>query len=244
MTDRAAFGVELRRARERRGLTLDQISEQTKVSAAHFAGLERGDISRWPSGIFRRAFIRGYAATVGLDPDEIVVRFGQVFPDSPEAPRAPARAEQVVRNEAPEPDETAVEPSADTPILRLALDHSGPDRGVRKFEVTGRRLLSGAIDVTVALVPAALIALVAGGGWFWVAAACIGLTGHLGFFGVMGTTPGSWLFARHRLAQKQTMSVASSGRRRPDGEVPVGGRRHVPRHPARPLAVHAHRVRH
>jgi transcriptional regulator with XRE-family HTH domain len=244
MTDRAAFGLELRRARERRGLTLDQISTHTKVSAAHFEGLERGDISRWPSGIFRRAFIRGYAASVGLDPDDTVARFGQVFPESPEASRTTAHAEPVVRDDSLLREDLAVETPVDTPGLRLALDHSGPDRPVMPFDVTARRALSGAIDVGLALVPAAAVALVAGGGWFWIAAACIGLTGHLGFSGIMGTTPGSWLLARRRLVQPQTASLVPAGRRRSDGEVPVGGRRHVPRHATRPLPAHAHRVRH
>jgi transcriptional regulator with XRE-family HTH domain len=248
MTDRAAFGLELRRARERRGLTLDQISEQTKVSAAHFAGLERGDISRWPSGIFRRAFIRGYAATVGLDPDETVVRFGQVFPETPEVVRDTARAGQAIRSEAWEPEGAAVEAAADAPadapVLRLALDQSLADGSARRLELVGRRVLSGTIDVSLALLPAALLSLIAGRGWFWLAATCIGLAGHLGFFGLMGTTPGSWLSARRRVAQPRPLVPASSGRRRSDGDVPVAGRRHVPRHATRPLPAHAHRVRH
>jgi hypothetical protein len=81
MSERAAFGTELRRARERRGLTLEAIAEQTKVSAGHFAGLERADLSRWPSGIFRRAFVRCCSAGcilragIGCFGDSFRVRF-------------------------------------------------------------------------------------------------------------------------------------------------------------------------
>jgi transcriptional regulator with XRE-family HTH domain len=73
------FGLALRQARERRGLTVDDVALCTKVSAALFVGLERGDVSRWPSGIFRRAFVRGYAECVGLDPETVLAGFLRVY---------------------------------------------------------------------------------------------------------------------------------------------------------------------
>lgn len=69
-----SVGAFLRRERERRGITLRSISEQTKVSVPLLEGLEADDLSRWPGGIFRRAFVRGYATSVGLDPDEVIRR--------------------------------------------------------------------------------------------------------------------------------------------------------------------------
>jgi transcriptional regulator with XRE-family HTH domain len=80
--EQAAFGAALRRERERRGLSLDLIAEQTKVSAGLLAGLERGDLTRWPAGIFRRAFVRAYAEAVGLDATDVLREFVQLFPDS------------------------------------------------------------------------------------------------------------------------------------------------------------------
>jgi hypothetical protein len=38
-------------------------------------------LSRWPSGVFRRAFMRSYAEAIGLDPDEVVREFLERFPD-------------------------------------------------------------------------------------------------------------------------------------------------------------------
>jgi transcriptional regulator with XRE-family HTH domain len=75
------FGASLRRERERRGISLDAIAETTKVSASVLAGLERGDLSRWPSGIFRRAFVRAYATAVGLDAEDTLGEFLGVFPE-------------------------------------------------------------------------------------------------------------------------------------------------------------------
>jgi hypothetical protein len=75
MSEPTTLGAYLRRERERRGLALKTISESTKVSVGLLEGLEADDISRWPGGIFRRAFVRSYAECVGLDPDEVVKRF-------------------------------------------------------------------------------------------------------------------------------------------------------------------------
>jgi transcriptional regulator with XRE-family HTH domain len=77
MEEFTTLGGYLRAERERRGLTLRAISENTKVSLPLLEGLEGDDISRWPGGIFRRAFVRAYAEAVGLDPDAIFRRFEQ-----------------------------------------------------------------------------------------------------------------------------------------------------------------------
>ena len=66
------FGTALREARERRGITLRQIADHTKISIASLEALERSDASRLPGGIFARSFVRSYAAEVGLDPDATV----------------------------------------------------------------------------------------------------------------------------------------------------------------------------
>ena len=63
MTD--SFGARLRRERERRRISIKSIAESTNIRAALFEQLERGDASKWPSGIFRRSFIRAYASAIG-----------------------------------------------------------------------------------------------------------------------------------------------------------------------------------
>ena len=63
----AEFGDFLRRARERRGLTLQQIARETKIPFRHLDALEHGDLSVVPQGIYRRAEIRAFARSVGLD---------------------------------------------------------------------------------------------------------------------------------------------------------------------------------
>jgi transcriptional regulator with XRE-family HTH domain len=73
------FGRRLCEQRERRGITLDAIAASTKIKGSLFAGLERGDVSDWPAGIFRRAFIREYARGIGLVPEPIVAEFLEIF---------------------------------------------------------------------------------------------------------------------------------------------------------------------
>jgi hypothetical protein len=64
------------------------------VSQALWDGLERNDLSRWPNGIFARAFVREYAQLVGLDPDATVDEFCRCFP------QGDRRAEPVLRGSA------------------------------------------------------------------------------------------------------------------------------------------------
>src|SRR5690242_20006115 len=80
------FGPRLRAERERRKIPLAAISANTKISVALLEGLERDDVSRWPSGIFRRSFVRDYAHAVGLDADATLREFLDLFPDPIEAP--------------------------------------------------------------------------------------------------------------------------------------------------------------
>ena len=82
---RQAFALTLRTHREQIGITLPDIAESTKISAALLSGLERGDVSRWPKGIFRRSFFREYVVAIGLSPEPLLNDFVRLFPDEPAA---------------------------------------------------------------------------------------------------------------------------------------------------------------
>lgn len=92
-----SFGARLRYERERRQIALRSIAEQTKIGVPLLEGLERDDASRWPSGIFRKSFIRAYADAIGLDPEPVVREFLERHPDPLETepaatPFVPAKA--------------------------------------------------------------------------------------------------------------------------------------------------------
>jgi cytoskeletal protein RodZ len=80
-----SFGARLRQQREARQIDLVAISEQTKIKFALLEALENDDVSHWPSGIFRRAYIRTYAQFIGLDPDALLREFLDVHPDPGDA---------------------------------------------------------------------------------------------------------------------------------------------------------------
>src|SRR3954470_12207484 len=79
-----SFGARMRETRERQQVALSTIAEQTKIKMSLLEALERDDVSHWPSGIFRRAFIRAYAHAIGLEPDVVVREFLEHYPDPPE----------------------------------------------------------------------------------------------------------------------------------------------------------------
>jgi transcriptional regulator with XRE-family HTH domain len=89
-----AFGPNLRRIRLQRGISLQQLVEATKVAEGLWVAFERNDVSRWPAGIFARAYVRQYALAIGVDPDATVDEFCRWFP------QGDRRAEKLVRNHA------------------------------------------------------------------------------------------------------------------------------------------------
>jgi cytoskeleton protein RodZ len=70
-----AFGDRLRREREMRGVTLDEIAESTKISKRSLQALEEDDFDLLPGGIFNKGFIRAYARYLGIDEDQAVADY-------------------------------------------------------------------------------------------------------------------------------------------------------------------------
>ena len=107
-------GARLREAREKRGVSLQHVASRTRISVMSLEALERSDLSRLPGGIFTRAFVRAYAAEVGLDPERTIDDFIAELP--PEAATATAHSSSVEDGEKLESDRRAV-----ATALRLAL---------------------------------------------------------------------------------------------------------------------------
>jgi cytoskeleton protein RodZ len=70
-----AFGEELRRAREQRGMTVEAVCEATKVPAKHIRALEAGALEELPGGVFRRGLVRSYLSALGLEEGAWMKRF-------------------------------------------------------------------------------------------------------------------------------------------------------------------------
>jgi transcriptional regulator with XRE-family HTH domain len=73
--DRGNVGERLRHARERAGLSIQEISTRTKIRAAIVQAIEREDFGQLPPGLLGRGFLRAYAHEVGLDQGSVVQQF-------------------------------------------------------------------------------------------------------------------------------------------------------------------------
>jgi cytoskeletal protein RodZ len=71
----AAFGRWLARERELRGLAREAVGRAMKVAPGVVETLESGDEARMPPRAYAVGWLRAYAAAVGLDADEVVLRF-------------------------------------------------------------------------------------------------------------------------------------------------------------------------
>jgi cytoskeletal protein RodZ len=67
-------GTELRQARERAGLSVEEIGQRTKIQLYKIEALEQGDYDRLPQGIYLDGIVRSYSHEVKIDPEAMVER--------------------------------------------------------------------------------------------------------------------------------------------------------------------------
>jgi len=97
-----SFGERLKREREQRGITLDDICVSTKISTRLLLALEEDRFHELPGGIFNKGFVRAYARHLRLDEDDIVAEYLEasgeaprpVLVEPPEVPAEPASKPQ------------------------------------------------------------------------------------------------------------------------------------------------------
>ena len=105
-----SFSDDLRRERERQGVSLESISQITKVSQRHLQELEAGEFGSLPGGVFRKGILRAYLSALHLEPVPWVERFEQTLAElekPAETPESLAQfAENISRNrpETPSPE--------------------------------------------------------------------------------------------------------------------------------------------
>jgi cytoskeleton protein RodZ len=67
-----SLGQELKRAREERGITIQDISNATHVGMRFLHAIENDTFDVLPGGVFNRAFVRKFAKQVGYDEEQAV----------------------------------------------------------------------------------------------------------------------------------------------------------------------------
>lgn len=95
------FFSELRKAREAKGTTLSDISDATSIDVRFLEAIEQGNTAILPQA-YVRAFIREYAAVLGLDPVETLQRYEKaVSPEELHPPVQPQPAERTEQTPSP-----------------------------------------------------------------------------------------------------------------------------------------------
>jgi hypothetical protein len=196
MSDRDTFGPRLRAERERRGISLDTISSVTKVGVDLWEGLERNDFSRWPSGIFARAFVRDYARAIGLDSDEAVNEFCRLFPIGDRRASRLIQAQAQLLGHHLSYAESAGLPHGDR---RSAVEEDSEESAIIRARLAARAL-STAIDAAASLVLSFGVSVVTGL-QFWPVAGMVTVMYYTVMTIAFGASPGGKAVdhIRHRL---------------------------------------------
>jgi len=79
------FGKELQLEREKRGVSLETVADETKVSTRFLRALEVDDFGSLPGGVFQRGIVRSYCRFLGLDEQEWLTRFASTAESGSEA---------------------------------------------------------------------------------------------------------------------------------------------------------------
>lgn len=95
-----SFGEKLKQEREKRKITLEQISSSTKIGTRMLQALEEDKFNQLPGGIFNKGFVRAYSRAVGLDEDQTVAEYLQASGDAaPVSTEIAAREDGARQNE-------------------------------------------------------------------------------------------------------------------------------------------------
>ncbi len=124
-------GLDLKAFRESRGLTIEAIYNATKVRPAFLEAIESGNYEVLPERIYSEAFIKSYAAQIGVNPEDILSRYRRFLnvpapgkaPDKKAEKKAEKRKDEGKPQAVPAPEPKA-EPSKspEAPVVKSPLN--------------------------------------------------------------------------------------------------------------------------
>jgi cytoskeleton protein RodZ len=97
--DMTNFGASLKKARESKGISLEQIAKETRISTRFLAAIENEEFELLPGGVFNRGFVRAFAEQVGLDADQAVADYDRLVGKPEPVAAPPPEAEKPSRTE-------------------------------------------------------------------------------------------------------------------------------------------------
>ncbi len=66
------IGQLLREARKQKGISLEEVSETTKIQQRYLKSLEEGDFTPFAGKVYARGALKNYAEAIGMDPQEVI----------------------------------------------------------------------------------------------------------------------------------------------------------------------------
>jgi cytoskeleton protein RodZ len=95
----SSFGEHLRREREMRGVSLDEIVATTKIGRRLLVALEEEQFDLLPGGIFNKSYVRAYAKCVGIDEDAAVAEYIEAAKEPPADTRVIAQQHESIHSD-------------------------------------------------------------------------------------------------------------------------------------------------
>ena len=71
----SSIGEALRRAREEKGISLEQAEEDTKIRCRYLEALEDEEYDIIPGAVYVKGFLRNYASYLGLNANEVMIQY-------------------------------------------------------------------------------------------------------------------------------------------------------------------------
>ena len=148
-------GEALAEARYRAGLTVDEVSERTRIREAVIRGIEQDDYEACGGDLYVRGYVRAIAGAIGIDAQPLIREYDQRQVDAPQTPKAP---------EAAETPEAADNPEAPAVATAAAVAESTAGTAPAENPARGRtQRRVAAIAVLALAVVGAAVGLVASG---------------------------------------------------------------------------------
>jgi transcriptional regulator with XRE-family HTH domain len=92
------FGEHLKREREMRGVSLEEVSAATRISTRFLEAIENEKWDQLPGGVFNRGFIRSIARFLGLDEDGLVAEYALETKGALDVRPVPEHPAEIPRN--------------------------------------------------------------------------------------------------------------------------------------------------
>lgn len=96
MTYNESFGASLKRERELRGITLQEIAEATRIRPQYLKAIESNHFEALPGFTFLKGYVRAYAQHVGLNPQEVLIRLDAFVAEGESEKKAPRASKRTL----------------------------------------------------------------------------------------------------------------------------------------------------